>query len=801
MQGGQRRGELTATRLDHQLIAAHGADLRGRHTHELRAFHHLDRVERLGGDDHAGLGFAEEQGVQAKLVPGGQIHLGPQQARGVTGDQLADGAFRQRHGQTAIAAIMRALHQAGLDQAQQRGVQGLRHGQVTARRGTGLLPVQHLQVSRTAEAENRVAFIRDGTEQDDGVALVLEPLRGDIFRLFNEADHSHGGRGVDGTVGILVVERAIAAGDGGVERAAAIGQAAHAFPDLPEELRLVRIRHVQIVRRAQRQRAAAREIAAGFGHGRLAAFIRVEIDVAAVAIHGHGHEFFGHGGIANFGGQFRTHHGKRIGLDADDGGVAAGQDDGTVAHLMIVLAINPVLGSDAGPREQLFQRADGLGGIGDAIQTEGADGLQISRLLRRALINGRFIGDLLRGDVRDNLAAVADDHVAGVRDDADLGPREVPLVKNAFHFLFATLVDHDEHALLRFREHDLVAGHVRRALRHLVQFDLDARARARGHFARGTGQARRAHVLHAGDRAGGEKFQAGFAHQLFHEGIAHLHCAALLLGGFIREILRGKGRACQAVAPSGRSDVEHRIAHALRRAARDLLMPQHAQAEGVHQRIALVGLVKIHFAGHRGDAEAIPVMGDATDHAAEEPAHLGIREFAEAERIDRADRPCAHGENVAHDAAHARGRALEGLDGTGMVVRLDLEGDGDAVAHIDDAGVLFTRAHENLRRLGGEGLEQRAGVLVAAMLAPHHGEDAEFGIARHAVAEDDLGIGVFVRREVVFGNQFRGDGGFAHFKKFNLDWLLIQTFHAQQVADLHAVVQLVPVNRVATGFE
>ena len=99
-----------------------------------------------------------------------------------------------------------------------------------------------------------------------------------------------------------------------------------------------------------------------------------------------------------------------------------------------------------------------------------------------------------------------------------------------------------------------------------------------------------------------------------------------------------------------------------------------------------------------------------------------------------------------------------------MVVRLDLEGDGHAVADVNDAGVFLARAHENLGRLGGEGFEQRTRVLVAAMFAPHHGENAELGIARQAAAEDDLGIGKFFGGEVVFGNQFGGDGGFAHVK-------------------------------------
>jgi len=63
-------------------------------------------------------------------------------------------------------------------------------------------------------------------------------------------------------------------------------------------------------------------------------------------------------------------------------------------------------------------------------------------------------------------------------------------------------------------------------------------------------------------------------------------------GGFLGQILRRERRARQAVATGGRADVKHRIADAPGRSARDLFMSQHAEAEGVHERIALVALSK-----------------------------------------------------------------------------------------------------------------------------------------------------------------------------------------------------------------
>ena len=62
--------------------------------------------------------------------------------------------------------------------------------------------------------------------------------------------------------------------------------------------------------------------------------------------------------------------------------------------------------------------------------------------------------------------------------------------------------------------------------------------------------------------------------------------------------------------------------------------------------------------------------------------------LAEEERVHDGDGPGPHGEDVAEDPAHPGGRSLVGLDGRGMVVALDADGDGDPVAGVDDPGVL-----------------------------------------------------------------------------------------------------------------
>ena len=150
----------------------------------------------------------------------------------------------------------------------------------------------------------------------------------------------------------------------------------------------------------------------------------------------------------------------------------------------------------------------------------------------------------------------------------------------------------------------------------------------------------------------------------------------------------------------------------------------------------------MHLAADGGHAEAVAVMRDAADHAAQNAAVAragrGIVERAEAQRIQHRDGPRAHGEDVAQDAADAGGRALERLDEAGVVVRFDLEGDDVAAADIDDAGVFAGPLHHQLAARG-QLLQMQARALVGAVLAPHHAEDAEFGVARLAAQDvDDL---------------------------------------------------------------
>src|SRR5208282_6241360 len=90
--------------------------------------------------------------------------------------------------------------------------------------------------------------------------------------------------------------------------------------------------------------------------------------------------------------------------------------------------------------------------------------------------------------------------------------------------------------------------------------------------------------------------------------------------------------------------------------------------------------------------------------------------------------------------------------------------------------------------------QQRAGVFVAAMLAPHHRKDAQLGVARLA-SEDFPGVGVFVRCQVVFGNQLRRDGGFGH----GVEFVVLKTPDGMIEAEAATLVKTVAFNCSATN--
>ena len=252
-------------------------------------------------------------------------------------------------------------------------------------------------------------------------------------------------------------------------------------------------------------------------------------------------------------------------------------------------------------------------------------------------------------------------------------------------------------------------------------------------------------------------FETGFEQELFRERIADLHGRPLLLG-VGAEFGRRHGGAVNAVAPGFRAEIDDRHADARRGGIKNLVRLGDADRHGVDQAIAVIAAVEAHLAADRRHAKRIAVAADAGDHAADEVAGLRIVWIAEGERVEAGNRPRAHGENVAQNAADAGRRALIGLDVTRVVVALHLEHDREPVADVDDAGIL-ARPLNHPRRLGRQRAQMDFRGFVRAVLVPHRGENAELGEGRRTPDKLD-DARVLVRLQTVFGDQFRRNGRF-----------------------------------------
>ena len=134
---------------------------------------------------------------------------------------------------------------------------------------------------------------------------------------------------------------------------------------------------------------------------------------------------------------------------------------------------------------------------------------------------------------------------------------------------------------------------------------------------------------------------------------------------------------------------------------------------------------------------------------------LGSDGWTEAQGVQDGDRARAHREDVAQDPAHAGGGALVGLDERRVVVRLDLEDGGEAVADVHRARVLSRPLDDTLSR-GGERLQVALAALVGAVLGPHHREEPQLrpvGLP----AEGPHDAVVLLGGQVVLGKDFRRD--------------------------------------------
>ena len=180
-------------------------------------------------------------------------------------------------------------------------------------------------------------------------------------------------------------------------------------------------------------------------------------------------------------------------------------------------------------------------------------------------------------------------------------------------------------------------------------------------FRGGARDTRRAQVLNGLHHACVEQLEAAFDQHFFHEGVADLHRGTLGGHAVVESFRRQNRRAADAVATGACTEQHHQVAFTGRVRQVDIVVTQHAQAQGVDQRVALVGRVELGFSADVRQAQAVAVSADTGHHAVHDTGRVRVVECAETQLIHHGYRACTHRHDVADDAAHTCGSTLVGL--------------------------------------------------------------------------------------------------------------------------------------------
>ena len=164
-------------------------------------------------------------------------------------------------------------------------------------------------------------------------------------------------------------------------------------------------------------------------------------------------------------------------------------------------------------------------------------------------------------------------------------------------------------------------------------------------------------------------------------------------------------------------------------------MGQQPEAEHVDQRVALVGRVEDDLAADRRHADGVAVVRRRRDTTPSAIHRLrgsssGPNRNGSISAIGRAPMVKMSRRMPPTPVAAPWIR----LDGGRVVVALDADGRRDAVADVDDAGVL-TRADEHPGRLGREPAQMHARGLVRAVLGPHDRVHRQLEMVRWATED------------------------------------------------------------------
>ena len=506
----------------------------------------------------------------------------------------------------------------------------------------------------------------------------------------------------------LVVEADVAAHHGDGEGTTGVGHAVDGVGQLAHHARVLGVPEVQAVHEGERSSADAGQVGGRLGHHHGGARPGVDGAPPVVAVGGEGQR------------PARRLPGERV-LQLEHGGLVTGPGDGVEEELVVVLAPDP-------------RGVEGRGQqVGSAVARRfGSARRELPRCGRwcqRPVVAGGVLVQRSGGDVGQHLAveAVEDAQAPAVPvDGADDTGAHLPTPADGEHLVEGLGLDDGQHPFLALARHHLERLHARLPLGHGVEVHVHPHTATAGRLAGGTGQPGGAEVLDAHHQPGVEERQARLDQALLLEGVAHLDARALgLLLGTLAEPGRGKDAGPpDAVTTGGVAEQHGHVPHPRRPPQHQAVDGQDAQAQHVDQRVVGVGLVAHHLTADGGHPDGVAVARHPADDPLEHPAAPGVLEGTDPEGVHQCDRACPHGEDVTQDAPDAGGRPLVGLDGRRVVVALDPDGHGDAVAHVDHARVL-TGAHQHVGRLGGEPSQVGAGRLVGAVLRPHdpvHGE-------------------------------------------------------------------------------
>ena len=147
---------------------------------------------------------------------------------------------------------------------------------------------------------------------------------------------------------------------------------------------------------------------------------------------------------------------------------------------------------------------------------------------------------------------------------------ESPFVEYLEYFFLFGLLGHEQHALLRFAEHDFVGRHSTLPLWNVIEVQLHTRAGTRAHLAARTSETGRAHILDADDQSFVHGFETRLEQQLFHKRIADLDVWPLSACIFSET---GGGHCCavNAIASGLCAHIYDGIAEAARASVKDLV--------------------------------------------------------------------------------------------------------------------------------------------------------------------------------------------------------------------------------------